>query len=172
MSHRRRNSGAAATSARASVIAMQMEAIQNRPLAQIGFLNTTCNWLLPAPSCGGSGGGIWGAVEPRLPPTRPLPGRHRVYAGFGHKKLIETGNSRFRLGEGRRGRRPAELRPVKQGLIVMIILGLFLIHLAEAVAAVVFFEWLVRWLGGATMTEAVLTFTAVSGAVATMIVLV
>ncbi len=67
---------------------------------------------------------------------------------------------------------PAELRPAKHGLIVMIILGLFLIHLAEAVAAFVFFEWLLRWLSGATITEAVLTFAAVSGAVATMFVLV
>src|SRR5262252_6478859 len=53
----------------------------------------------------------------------------------------------------------------------MIILGLFLIHLAESIAAFVFIEWLARWLGGVTTTEAVLTFAAVSGAVATMIVL-
>jgi hypothetical protein len=53
----------------------------------------------------------------------------------------------------------------------MIILGLFLIHVAEAVGAYVFFEWLVRWLGGVTMTEAVLTFAAVSGVVATLIIL-
>jgi hypothetical protein len=54
----------------------------------------------------------------------------------------------------------------------MIILGLFLIHLAEAAAAFVFFQWLVRWLGGATMIEAALVFGAVSAAVATIIVLV
>ena|SRR5215470_5902070 len=53
----------------------------------------------------------------------------------------------------------------------MIILGLFLLHLAESIAAFVFIEWLARWLGGVTTTEAVLTFAAVSGAVATMIVL-
>jgi len=53
----------------------------------------------------------------------------------------------------------------------MIILGLFLIHLAESVAAFVFIEWLARWLGGVTTIDAVLTFAAVSGAVATMIVL-
>jgi len=54
----------------------------------------------------------------------------------------------------------------------MIILGLFLLHLAESIAAFVFIEWLARWLGGVTTIEAVLTFAAVSGAVATMIVLV
>jgi hypothetical protein len=54
----------------------------------------------------------------------------------------------------------------------MIILGLFLIHLAASVAAYVFIEWLVRWLGGSTITEAVLMFTAAFGAVATIIVLV
>jgi len=54
----------------------------------------------------------------------------------------------------------------------MIVLGLFLTHLAASVAAFVSIEWLVRWLGGATVTEAVLMFTAVSGAVATMVVLV
>jgi hypothetical protein len=55
---------------------------------------------------------------------------------------------------------------------VMIVLGLFLIHLAEAAAAFVFFEWLVRWLSGATITEAGLMFGAVVVAVATIIVLV
>jgi hypothetical protein len=54
----------------------------------------------------------------------------------------------------------------------MIMLGLFLIHVAEAAAAFVFFEWLVRWLGGVTITETVLLFGAVIGAVATIIVLV
>jgi hypothetical protein len=54
----------------------------------------------------------------------------------------------------------------------MIILALFLLHLAEAVAAYVFFEWLVRWFSGATMTDAVLMFAAVVAAVATFIVLV
>ena len=54
----------------------------------------------------------------------------------------------------------------------MIILGLFLLHLAEAVGAYVFFEWLVRWFGAATMTEAVLVFGAMFAAVATIMVLV
>jgi len=54
----------------------------------------------------------------------------------------------------------------------MIILGLFLIHLAEAVAAFAFFKWLVHWFGGATIAEAALMFTAVAGAVTTLIVLV
>jgi hypothetical protein len=54
----------------------------------------------------------------------------------------------------------------------MIILALFLLHLAEAVAAYTFFEWLIRWLGGATMNEAALMFGAVAAAVATIIVLV
>jgi hypothetical protein len=58
------------------------------------------------------------------------------------------------------------------GLIDMIILGLFLLHLAEAAAAFVFFEWLVRWFGGATTTEALLVFAAVFAAVVTIIVLV
>ena len=54
----------------------------------------------------------------------------------------------------------------------MIILGLFLIHLAESVAAFVFIVWLARWFGNVTALEVVLTFAAVSGAVATMIILV
>jgi hypothetical protein len=58
------------------------------------------------------------------------------------------------------------------GLIAMVILVLFLLHLAEAVAAYVFFDWLVRWLGGATMSEAALMFGAVVAAVATIIALV
>ena len=53
----------------------------------------------------------------------------------------------------------------------MIILGLFLLHLAEAVGAYVFFEWLFRWLGGATMIEAAFMLAAVFAAVATLIVL-
>jgi len=54
----------------------------------------------------------------------------------------------------------------------MIILGLFLIHLAEAAGAFVFIEWLVRWLGGATMTESAILFAAVIGAVASLLVLI
>jgi hypothetical protein len=54
----------------------------------------------------------------------------------------------------------------------MIILGLFLIHLAEAAGAFVFIEWLARWFGGATMTESALLFAAVIGAVAALLVLI
>jgi hypothetical protein len=54
----------------------------------------------------------------------------------------------------------------------MIILGLFLIHLAEAAVAFVFIEWLVRWLGGATMTESALMFAAGVGAMASLLVLI
>jgi hypothetical protein len=54
----------------------------------------------------------------------------------------------------------------------MIILGLFLIHLAEAAGAFVFIEWLARWLGDATMTESALLFAAVIGAVACLLVLI
>ncbi len=54
---------------------------------------------------------------------------------------------------------------------LMIILGLFLIYLAATGAAFGFIDWLVRWFGGATMTEAALTFGAVLGAVASMLVL-
>jgi hypothetical protein len=54
----------------------------------------------------------------------------------------------------------------------MIILGLFLIHLAEAAGAFVFIEWLVRWFGGATVTESALLFAAVIGAVAALLVLI
>jgi len=54
----------------------------------------------------------------------------------------------------------------------MIILGLFLIHLAEAAGAFVFIEWLVRWFGGATMTESAILFAAVIGAVASLLVLI
>jgi hypothetical protein len=62
--------------------------------------------------------------------------------------------------------------PAKQRLTIMIILGLFLIHLLETAAAFVFIERLVRWLGGATMTESALMFAAVIGAVATLLVLI
>jgi hypothetical protein len=54
----------------------------------------------------------------------------------------------------------------------MIVLGLFLLHLAEATAAFVFFEWLVRWFSGATITEVALMVGAVFAAVATITVLV
>jgi len=54
----------------------------------------------------------------------------------------------------------------------MIILGLFLLYLAGTGAAFGSIEWLVRWLGGATMTEAALTLSAVLGAVASILVLV
>jgi hypothetical protein len=53
----------------------------------------------------------------------------------------------------------------------MIILGLFLIYLAATGATFGSIGWLVRWLGGATMTEAALTFGAVLGAVASILVL-
>jgi hypothetical protein len=55
---------------------------------------------------------------------------------------------------------------------LMIILGLFLIYLAATGAAFGSVEWLVRWFGGATMTETALTFGAVLGAVASILVLV
>jgi hypothetical protein len=54
----------------------------------------------------------------------------------------------------------------------MIMLGLFLIYLAATGATFGSIEWLVRWLGGATMTEAALTFSVVLGAVASILVLV
>jgi hypothetical protein len=54
----------------------------------------------------------------------------------------------------------------------MIILGLFLIHLLEAAGVFVFAEWLVRWLGGATMAESALMFAVVIGAVTTLLVLI
>jgi hypothetical protein len=54
---------------------------------------------------------------------------------------------------------------------VMIILGLFLLYLAATGATFGSIEWLVRWLGGATMTEAVLTFGEVLGGVASILVL-
>jgi hypothetical protein len=53
----------------------------------------------------------------------------------------------------------------------MIMLGLFLLYLAATGATFGSIEWLVRWLGGATMTEAALTFGAVLGAVASILVL-
>lgn len=55
---------------------------------------------------------------------------------------------------------------------LMIILGLFLIYLAATGAAFGSIEWLVRWLGRATMTEAALTFGTVVGTVASILVLV
>jgi hypothetical protein len=54
----------------------------------------------------------------------------------------------------------------------MILLGLFLIHLIEAAGVFVFIEWIVRWLGGATMTESALMFAAVIGVVAILLVLI
>jgi hypothetical protein len=54
----------------------------------------------------------------------------------------------------------------------MIILGLFLIHLAEAAGAFVFIEWLVRWFDGATISESALMFAAVIGIVASLLVLI
>ena len=53
-----------------------------------------------------------------------------------------------------------------------IILGLFLVHLAEFVGAFVLIEWLIRWLGSATTSEAALMFGAASVAMATVVVLV
>jgi hypothetical protein len=61
---------------------------------------------------------------------------------------------------------------VRQGLIIMILLGLFLIHLAAAVAAFVFIEWLGRWFSDATMTDAALMSAAAFGAVATILILI
>jgi hypothetical protein len=58
------------------------------------------------------------------------------------------------------------------GLTIMIILGLFLTHLATFVAAFAFVHWLVGWLGGATTTEAVLMFIAAFGTAAAIIVLI
>lgn len=54
----------------------------------------------------------------------------------------------------------------------MIILGLFLIHLAATVVAFMFIRSLGRWLGGATMIEAGLTLAAAAGAVAAILILV
>jgi hypothetical protein len=54
----------------------------------------------------------------------------------------------------------------------MIILGLFLIHLAEAAVAFVFIERLARWLGGATMTESAFMFAAVIGVMASILILI
>src|SRR5712675_286514 len=48
----------------------------------------------------------------------------------------------------------------------MIILGLLLLYFAATGTAFGSIEWLVRWLGGATMTEGALKFSAVRGAVA------
>jgi hypothetical protein len=53
----------------------------------------------------------------------------------------------------------------------MIMLGLFLLYLAATGATFGSIGWLVRWLGAATMTEAALTFGAVLGAVASILVL-
>src|SRR5712671_4448613 len=67
---------------------------------------------LSPPPCGalvgrGGGRGVDQDCATRHdPPPRPSPSRNRVYAGFGQlKKAIEIGNSRFRLGGGRRSRR-------------------------------------------------------------------
>src|SRR5260370_29303179 len=54
---------------------------------------------------------------------------------------------------------------------LMSILGLLLVYLAGTGVAFGSLEWVVRWLGGATMTEAALTFSAVLGAVASILVL-
>jgi hypothetical protein len=54
----------------------------------------------------------------------------------------------------------------------MIILALFLLHLAETIVALVFIESLGGWLSGATMTEAALMFAMAIGAVTTILVLV
>jgi hypothetical protein len=54
---------------------------------------------------------------------------------------------------------------------LMIMLGLFLLYLAATGATFGSIEWLVRWFSGATMTEAALTFSAVLGAVASILVL-
>jgi hypothetical protein len=54
----------------------------------------------------------------------------------------------------------------------MIMIGLFLLYLAATGAGFAFIDRLARWFGGATMTEAALTFSAVLGAVASILVLV
>ncbi len=54
----------------------------------------------------------------------------------------------------------------------MVVLGLFLMHLATFVAAFAFVQWLVRWLGVATTTEAVVSLIAAFGAAATIFVLI
>ena len=53
-----------------------------------------------------------------------------------------------------------------------IILGLFLMHVAEFVGAVMLIEWLLRWLASATTAEAALMFGVASVAAATVAVLV
>jgi len=53
-----------------------------------------------------------------------------------------------------------------------IILGLFLMHVAEFVGTVMLIEWLVRWLASATTAEAALMLGVASGAAATVAVLV
>jgi hypothetical protein len=54
----------------------------------------------------------------------------------------------------------------------MIILALFLIHLAEAAVAFALIEWLVRWFSSATMTESAFMFAAVIAVVASLLVLI
>lgn len=54
----------------------------------------------------------------------------------------------------------------------MVILGLFLVHLATFVAAFAFVQWLIGWLGGATTTEAILTFITAFGTAATIFALI
>jgi hypothetical protein len=53
----------------------------------------------------------------------------------------------------------------------MIVFGLFLLHLAEFVAAYLSIDWLIRWFNSATIPEVILTFVAAFGAVAATIVL-
>jgi hypothetical protein len=53
----------------------------------------------------------------------------------------------------------------------MIVFGLFLLHLAEYVAAYLSIDWLVRWFSSATIPEVILTFVAAFGAVAATMVL-
>jgi len=78
----------------------------------------------------------------------------------------------------RRGRRPAEfqLGETEANNMILgpwtIILGLFLMHVAEFVGAVMLIEWLVRWFASATTAEAALMFAVASGAAATVAVLV
>src|SRR5258707_12411397 len=73
---------------------------------------------LPSPLWGGVGGGgreMWRSKCPTArPPTPTLPHPKPRIRGFrAPNKAIEIGNSRFRLGGGRRKPRPVSCRPVR-----------------------------------------------------------
>src|SRR5712692_3577918 len=73
---------------------------------------------LPSPLWGGVGGGGWGmwhskrATARRPTPTLPQP-KPRIRGFRPPNKAIEIGNSRFRLGGGRRKPPPASCRPLR-----------------------------------------------------------